>query len=69
MYVPLGPQYSTMQSLHNVQDNTVWLMIQYPHVSLFSTVISNEFAGEGFYLNQHSMDGYEAIGFDVTQVT
>ena len=42
---------------------------QYPHVSLFSTVITNEFIGEDFYLSQHSMDGYEAMGFDVTQVT
>jgi hypothetical protein len=41
-------------------------LIQYPHVSLFSPVITNEFVGEGFYLSQHSMDGYEAMGFDVT---
>jgi hypothetical protein len=40
-------------------------LIQYPHVSLFSTVI----IGEDFYLSQHSMDGYEAMGFDVTQLT
>jgi hypothetical protein len=38
-------------------------------VSLFSTVITNEFIGEDFYLSQHSMDGYEAMGFDVTQLT
>jgi hypothetical protein len=44
-------------------------LIQYPHVSLFSTVITNKFIGEDFYLSQHSMDGYEAMGFDVTQVT
>ncbi len=44
-------------------------LIQYPHVSLFSTVITNEFIGEDFYLSQISMDGYEAMGFDVTQVT
>ena len=24
-YVPLGPQYGAMQSLHYVQDNAVWL--------------------------------------------
>jgi hypothetical protein len=36
---------------------------------VFSTVITNEFVGEGFYLSQHSMDGYEAMRFDVTQVT
>ncbi len=44
-------------------------LIQYPHVSSFSTVITNEFIGEDFYLSQHSMDGYEALGFDVTQLT
>ncbi len=44
-------------------------LIQYPHVSSFSTVITYEFIGEGFYLSQHSMDGYEAMGFDVTQAT
>jgi hypothetical protein len=44
-------------------------LMQYPHVSLFSTVIINEFIGEDFYLSQHSMDGYEAMGFDVTQST
>jgi hypothetical protein len=44
-------------------------LIQYPHVSSFSTVITNHFIGEDFYLSQHSMDGYEAMGFDVTQVT
>jgi hypothetical protein len=44
-------------------------LIQYPHVSLFSTVTTNEFIGEDFYLSQHSMDGYEAMGFDVTHLT
>ncbi len=44
-------------------------LIQYPHVSSFSTVITNEFTGGDFYLSQHSMDGYKAIGFDVTQLT
>jgi hypothetical protein len=44
-------------------------LIQYPHVSSFSTVIANHFIGEDFYLSQHSMDGYEAMGFDVTQLT
>jgi hypothetical protein len=44
-------------------------LIQYPHVSLLSTVITNEFIGDFFYLSQHSMDGYEAIGFNVTQLT
>jgi hypothetical protein len=44
-------------------------LIQYPHVSLFSTVITNEIIGEDFYLSHFSMDGYEAMGFDVTQLT
>jgi hypothetical protein len=44
-------------------------LIQYSPVSSFSTVITNHFIGEDFYLSQHSMDGYEAMGFDVTQLT
>ncbi len=44
-------------------------LMQYCHVSSFSTVITNHFIGEDFYLIQHSMDGYEAMGFDVTQST
>jgi hypothetical protein len=42
-------------------------LIQYCHVSSFSTVIPNQFIGVGFLLSQHSMDGYEAMGFDATQ--
>jgi hypothetical protein len=38
-------------------------------VSLFSTVITNHFIGENFNLSQHSLDGYEAMGFDVSQLT
>jgi hypothetical protein len=38
-------------------------------MSSFSTVITNEFIGEYFYLSQHSMGGYEAMGVDVTQLT
>jgi hypothetical protein len=38
-------------------------------VSLFSTVITNHFIGEDFYLSQYSMDGYDAMGFDDTQLT
>ncbi len=38
-------------------------------MSSFSTVIANEFIGGDFYVSQHSMDGYEAMGFDVTQLT
>ncbi len=54
-----------------MQDRSLQIMqlIQYPHVPLFSTVITNEFIGEVFYLSQHSMEGYEAMGFDVTQLT
>jgi hypothetical protein len=44
-------------------------LIQYLHVSLFPTVITNHFIGEDFYVSQHSMDGYEAMGFDATQST
>jgi hypothetical protein len=54
-----------------MQDRLLQIMqlIQYSHVSLFSTIITNEFIGEEFYLSQHSMDGYEAMGFDVAQLT
>ncbi len=38
-------------------------------MSLFSTVITNKFIGEEFCLGQTSINGYEAIGFDVTQST
>jgi hypothetical protein len=44
-------------------------LIQYRHVSSFSTVITKEFIGEEFCLGQTSMDGYEAMGFDATQLT
>jgi hypothetical protein len=46
-------------------------LIQYHHVSLFSTVIThdNNFIGEEFYPSPHSLDGYEAMGFDVSQLT
>jgi hypothetical protein len=37
-------------------------------VSLFSTVITNEFIGEEFNPSPHSLDGYEAMGFDITQL-
>jgi hypothetical protein len=54
-----------------MQDQILQLMqlIQYPHVSSFSTVIINEFIGEEFCLSPKSLDGYEAMGFDVTQLT
>ncbi len=44
-------------------------LIQYCHASLFSTVITNEFIGEEFCLVQTSINGYEAMRFDVTQLT
>jgi hypothetical protein len=57
--------------MSNMQDWLLQIMqlIQYPHVSSFSTVITNHFIGEELYLCQYSMDGYEAMGFDVTQLT
>ncbi len=59
------------QILSNMQDRLLQILqlIQYPHVSSFSTVITNEFIEEDFYQCQHSMEGYEAMGFDVTQLT
>jgi hypothetical protein len=44
-------------------------LIQYRHASSFSIVITNRFIGEEFCLGQTSIDGYEAMGFDVTQLT
>jgi hypothetical protein len=44
-------------------------LIQYRYVSSFSTVITHEFIGEEFYPSPNSLDGYEAMGFDVTQLT
>jgi hypothetical protein len=44
-------------------------LIQYCHVSLFSTIIANHFIGEEFNLSPNSFNGYEAMGFDVTQLT
>jgi hypothetical protein len=48
---------------------SAYAMIQYRHVSLFFTVITNEFIGEEFSLSPNSLDGYEAMGFNVTQMT
>jgi hypothetical protein len=44
-------------------------LIQYRHVSLFSTVITNNVFGGEFCLGQTSISGYKAMGFDVTQLT
>jgi hypothetical protein len=57
--------------MSNIQDCLLQLMqlIQYCHESSFSTVITNHFIGEEFYLSPNSQDGYAAMGFDVTQLT
>jgi hypothetical protein len=57
--------------MSNIQDHLLQLiqLIQYPHVSSFFTVITSYFLGEIFNLSHHSMDSYEAMGFDVTQLT
>jgi hypothetical protein len=54
-----------------MQDHLLQLMqlIQYCHVFLFFTIITNEFIGEECCLSPNSLDGYEAMGFDVTQLT
>jgi hypothetical protein len=58
-------------TMSKMQDPLLQLMqlIQYCHVSSFFTVITNHFIGEDFLLSQHSMDDYEAMGFDLTQPT
>ncbi len=57
--------------MSNMQDRLLQLMqlMQNRNVSSFSIVITNHFIGEDFLLCQHSMNGYEAMGFDVTQLT
>ncbi len=57
--------------MSNMQNQLLQLMqlIQYHHVSSFSTVITNHFIGEEFCLGQTSINGYKAMGFDVTQLT
>ena len=57
--------------MSNMQDQLLQLvqLIQYRHASLFSNVIINEFFGEEFCLGQTSINGYEAMGFDVIQLT
>jgi hypothetical protein len=53
--------------MSNMQDQLLQLvqLILYCHASLFSTIITNEFIGEEFCLGQTSINGYEAMGFDV----
>ncbi len=57
--------------MSNIQDQLLQLMqlMQYCHVSSFSTVITNHFIGEDFCLEKPSIDGYKVMGFDVTQLT
>ncbi len=57
--------------MSNMQDQLLQLMqlIQYHHVSSISTVITNHFIGEEFCLGQTSIDGYKAMGCDVTLLT
>ncbi len=57
--------------MSNMQDHLLQFMqlMQYHYMSSFSIVITNQFIGEGFLLSQHSMGGFEAMGFDVTQST
>jgi hypothetical protein len=44
-------------------------LIQYCYVSSFSIIVNNEFIGEEFYPSPNSVNGYETMGFDVTQST
>ncbi len=57
--------------MSNMQDQLLQLMqlIQYCHVSSFSTKFTNKLIGEEFCRGQTYIDGYEAMGFDVTQLT
>jgi hypothetical protein len=57
--------------MSNMQDQLLQLMqlIHYRHVSSFPTVITNHFIGEEFCLGQTCINGYKAMGFDVTQLT
>jgi hypothetical protein len=54
-----------------MQDQLLQLMqlIQYYYVSSFSTIITNQIIEEEFYPSQHSLEGYESMGFDVPQLT
>jgi hypothetical protein len=53
-------QYCLLQLMQLIQDR---------HMSLFSAVITNHLIGHEFYLCPNAQDGYEAMGFDVTQLT
>jgi hypothetical protein len=64
----LTEQNHIMSNMHDCLLQLIQL-IQYHHVSLLSTVITNHFIGEDFFLSQHSMDGYEAMGLYILQLT
>jgi hypothetical protein len=40
-YVPLGPQYGAMQSLHYVRDDTVWLNMIVALLGEYTLEVSN----------------------------
>jgi hypothetical protein len=54
-----------------MQDQLLQLLqsIQYHQASSFSTIITSHFIGEEFCLGQTSINGYGAMGFDITQLT
>ena len=57
--------------LSNMQDCVLQLMqlIQYRNYSTFSTSITNHFIGVDVQLSKLSLNGYEAMGFDVRSLT
>ncbi len=59
------------QIMTNMQDHLLQLMqlIQFWHVSPFSTIITNNFIREDIALSQYSLNGYESMGFEVEQST
>jgi hypothetical protein len=63
--------YSTESHFSNIQDCLLQLMqlIQFWHVSSFSTTITNHFIGEDVTLSQNCLDGYKAMGIAVKQLT
>ena len=57
--------------LSNMQDRILQVMqlIQYQNYSTFSTSITNNFIGVDAQLSKMSLNGYEAMGFDVRLLT
>ncbi len=62
---------SPNQIMSNMQDQLLQLvqLIQYRYSSSLSTIITNHTIGEDFCLGQTSINGYEAMKFDVAQLT